>query len=196
MDSVTGKTGGHLPNKGAWETGKDGKALSLDGKDQYLELPTGVAGSLADFTISAWVNVRQASKWSRLFDFGDNRGQWMFLAVANNSGMPGFEVSTVYGYNSQRVNGGKPLPLKGWVHLAVTLSGKKATLYLDGEEIGSNPGFDFPPFQLGDTPRNWIGRSQHDQDPYLDGLVDDFRIYDGALTPEQLAILAKGRPSH
>jgi hypothetical protein len=195
VDSVTGKTGGILPNKGSWETGKNGKAISLDGKDQYVELPTGVVGSLADFTISAWVNVEQAAKWSRLFDFGDARGQWMFLTVANNSGMPGFEVSTVYGYNSQRVNGSKPLPLKSWVHLAVTLSGKKATLYLDGEEIGSNPGFDFPPFQLGDTPQNWIGRSQTDRDPYLNGAVDDFRIYDGALTPEQLATLAKGRSS-
>ena len=195
VDSVTGKTGGHLPNKGAWETGKNGKAISLDGKDQYVELPTGVVSGLADFTISTWLKVQEADKWSRLFDFGDARGQWMFLTVANNSGMPSFEVSTVYGYNSQRVNGSKPLPLNSWAHLAITLSGQKATLYLDGEEIGSNPSFNFPPFQLGDTPRNWIGRSQADRDPYLDGAVDDFRLYDGALTPEQLATLAKGRSS-
>ena len=195
MDSVTDKTGGHLPNKGNWETGKNGKALSLDGKDQYLELPTGIVSGIADFTICAWINVAQATKWSRLFDFGDNRGQWMFLTPAAGNGMPGFEVSTVYGYNSQRVTGNKPLPLNSWAHLAVTLSGKKATLYLDGEEIGSNPGFDFPPFQLGDTPRNWIGRSQTDRDPYFNGAVDDFRIYDGALTPEQLAILAKSKSS-
>ena len=195
IDSVTGKTGGTLPNKGTWETGKTGRAISLDGKNQYVELPTGVVSGLADFTLSAWVNVKQATKWSRVFDFGDARGQWMFLTVASNSGMPGFEVSTVYGYNTQRVNGNKPLPLDSWVHLAITLSGQKATLYLDGEEIGSNPSFAFPPFQLGDTPRNWIGRSQTDRDPYLKGAVDDFRIYDGALTPEQVALLAKGKSS-
>jgi hypothetical protein len=194
-DSVTGKVVGNLPNKGGWETGKNGKAISLDGNDQYVELPAGVVSGLADFTISAWVNVKQATKWSRLFDFGDARGQWMCLTVANNSGMPHFEVSTVYGYNTQRVAGNKPLPLDRWVHLAVTLSGQKATLYLDGEEIGSNPSLTFPPFQLGDTPRNWIGRSQTDRDPYLKGAVDDFRIYDGALTAEQLTILAKGRSS-
>jgi hypothetical protein len=194
-DAVTGKTGGKLPNKGGWETGKDGRAVSLDGKDQYVELPAGIVGGLADFTICAWVNVQKADRWSRLFDFGDDRGQWMFLSPADGGGMPGFEVSTVYGYNSQRVTGSKPLPLNRWVHLAVTLSGRKATVYLDGEEIGGNPGVDFPPFQLGDTPRNWIGRSQHDRDPYLNGSVDDFRIYDGALTPEQLAALAKDKSS-
>jgi hypothetical protein len=49
---------------------------------------------------------------------------------------------------------------------------------------------DFPPFQIGNTPRNWIGRSQFANDPYLNGKVDDFRIYNGALTADEIAALA------
>src|SRR5690606_34086293 len=129
------------------------------------ELAPGIVSDLSDFTISAWVNLRNAPTWSRIFDFGDNRGQWLFHTPSSNHGKPRFEVSTVYGYNAQRVDYDLDLPLKRWTHVAVTLSGKQATLYIDGKEAGTNSAIDFPPHQMGDTPRNWIGRSQHENDP-------------------------------
>src|SRR5207244_698868 len=42
----------------------------------------------------------------------------------------------------------------------------------------------------GSTAQNWIGRSQYGADPFLNGLVDDFRIYNGALSAAQVAALA------
>jgi len=48
----------------------------------------------------------------------------------------------------------------------------------------------FGPDGLGKTNQNWIGRSVYPTDPYLTGLVDDFRVYTGALTSEQIASLA------
>jgi hypothetical protein len=39
------------------------------------------------------------------------------------------------------------------------------------------------------TIQNWIGRSQFSADPYFAGLIDDFRIYDHALTASQAAQL-------
>lgn len=180
-----------LPNSGSWTSGRIGNCASLDGKSQYVELPVGVVSDLSDFTISAWVNLRNASRSSRLFDFGGNRGEWMTLVVNSGNGKPRFDVTTVHGYNTQSIEGSSAIPTNRWVHVAITLSGKTGTVYMDGESIGSNPAIDLAPFQLGATLRNWIGRSQHERDPYLDGKVDDFRIYDGALTPEQIANLAK-----
>ncbi|MFD0893268.1 alginate lyase family protein [Luteolibacter ambystomatis] len=184
---------GLLPNKGLWSQGRMGNAVLLNGKDQYVQLPAGVVSKLSGFTIATWVNLESTATWSRIFDFGDDRGQWMYLTPNRGNGMPRFEVSTVYGYNAQRIEGTIAFPAKEWVHVAVTLSGGKGTLYLNGVEAGSNPAIDFPPFRLGNTPRNWIGRSQTDRDPYLNGKVDEFRIYDGALTPAQIAELAKAK---
>ena len=48
------------------------------------------------------------------------------------------------------------------------------------------------PFQVGGTSQNWIGRSQYDADAYLDGQVDDLRIYSGALPAGEIYELAKG----
>jgi hypothetical protein len=65
------------------------------------------------------------------------------------------------------------------------------TLYVNGVAVGTNPNMDFPPYQIGRTDQNWIGRSQYPNDPFLNGKVDDFRIYDGALSAEEIAALAK-----
>ena len=48
------------------------------------------------------------------------------------------------------------------------------------------------PAQLGNTPSNWIGRSQDEADPFLNGTIDDFRIYQYGLSPEEIAGLATG----
>jgi hypothetical protein len=48
------------------------------------------------------------------------------------------------------------------------------------------------PAQLGTTTQHWIGRSQWTPDPYLNGRVDDFRIYNGALSAAQIAALVAG----
>jgi hypothetical protein len=43
------------------------------------------------------------------------------------------------------------------------------------------------------TTNNWIGRSQFDilsGDPYLDGMIDDFYIYDRALSAAEILVLS------
>jgi hypothetical protein len=45
------------------------------------------------------------------------------------------------------------------------------------------------PFRLGATGQNWIGRSQYGADPYFNGKIDDFRIYQGALSAAEVAAL-------
>ena len=49
------------------------------------------------------------------------------------------------------------------------------------------------PSTLGVTTQNWIGRSQYTNDPYLDGRVDDFRIYNSAMTASQVMHLVNGQ---
>lgn len=71
-----------------------------------------------------------------------------------------FVVSTVYGYNEQTIDSNAVSPTNQWVYIAVALLGRVGTLYFDGVAVGRNPNMDFPPFQIGRTPRNWIGRSQ------------------------------------
>jgi len=44
---------------------------------------------------------------------------------------------------------------------------------------------------LGSTTNNWLGRSQYTSDAYFNGSMDDFRIYNKALTGTQIAEIYK-----
>ena len=63
---------------------------------------------------------------------------------------------------------------------------------VNGNEIGSST-MSNAPYVLGATNQNYIGKSQYD-DPYLDGQVDDFRIYNYALSQSDIAALAVSQP--
>ena len=188
---------GTLANGAMLAPGQRGNAVSLNGKGSYVSLPGGVVSDLSDFSIAAWVYLDSCPEWARIFDFGGKPGAYMYL-TPSGGGKVLFRVATVYDYTSQTIQGAEKLPAGQWVHVAVTLSGRVGTLYVNGIAVGVNTDFRFPPFQLGDTPQNWIGRSQFDGDPYLSGKVDDFRIYNGALRPEEVVALTKGydQPTH
>jgi hypothetical protein len=74
--------------------------------------------------------------------------------------------------------------------VAVTKSALVATLYVNGVQVGQNTNLGLYPARLGNTPNNWIGRSQNAADPFLNGDVDDLRIYQRGLDAVELARLA------
>ncbi|MNP43481.1 hypothetical protein D3C76_1373020 [compost metagenome] len=77
-----------------------------------------------------------------------------------------------------------------WKHVAVTLNGNIGILYVDGLESARNSTMSLSPSDLGSTTQNYIGKSQWN-DPYLNGQVDDFRIYNRALTAAEITVLAQ-----
>ena len=91
---------------------------------------------------------------------------------------------------NKSLTGQSALATGGWHHVAVTLNGPTGTLYVDGVQVGRNSAMTLKPSDMGATTQNWIGRSQYN-DPYLNGRVDDFRIYNKALTGSEIAALAQ-----
>ncbi len=75
-----------------------------------------------------------------------------------------------------------------WKHLTYTLSGTTAVLYEDGVEVGRQTGVTIDPKDIGNgsTLANYIGRSLYSGDRYLKGSVRDFRVYDRALTADEV----------
>jgi hypothetical protein len=177
-----------LLNGPLWTAGKKGNAVALDGVDDYVALPAGVAAGLSDFSIAAWVYWDGARDWARIFDFGSGTSHYMFLTPRAYRGGMCFTITTGGGYGSQSL-WTDPLPTGQWVHLAVTLSGATGTLYVNGSVASTNTAMTASPFRLGSTSQNWIGRSQYPADPCFNGKVDDFRIYHGALSAAQVAAL-------
>ncbi|MBP8304138.1 MAG: discoidin domain-containing protein, partial [Phycisphaerae bacterium] len=176
-----------------------GRSIVLDGVNDHVELPIGaLMSTLTSATIATWVDFDLGStgSWQRLFDFGTDPNIYMFLTPrVGTSGTVRFAATT--GGNAAGaesvVNTPGPLP-GGWHHLAVVIDGGTQTvvIYLDGDPVASGPTQTLPR-DLGVTTQNWLGRSQYDTDGYFGGALDEFRIYDRALSMGEVAYLAGDR---
>jgi fibronectin type 3 domain-containing protein len=181
---------GMLVNGPQWAAGSSGNAVDVDGTNDYVALPAGVVSSADTATITAWVYLDAVSNWMRIFDFGSGTSTYMFITPKNGAnGKIRFAIK-YNGSSEQIIDGTSALAAGGWHHVAVTLNGATGTLYVDGVNVGSNSAMTLKPSNLGSTTQNWIGRSQYN-DPYLNGRVDDFRIYNKALTASEIAALAQ-----
>src|SRR6185503_1007682 len=160
--------------------------------DDHVSMPAGVINGLSNFTIASWVRLDTSAAWRRLFDFGTGTTANMFLAPQSGSNTVRFAITTGGGGAEQQINGTSALPTGVWTHVAVTKNGNTGTLYVNGAQVGQNTGLTLSPSSLGNTTQNWIGRSQYAGDPFLDGQVDDFRIYNRALSASEVQALSGG----
>jgi hypothetical protein len=94
----------------------------------------------------------------------------------------------------QAVSAGAVAQIGGWHHLAYTQKDTIGTLYVDGMLVKTDTITWVPsktlrqPGRLG-TNYNWLGRSPYVGDAYLTNtLLYDFRIYDKALTEEEIQL--------
>ena len=179
-----------LVNSPAWVAGTIGNAVSLNGTTQYATLPAGIVSTAADFTMAGWVKLNTVSGWMRIFDFGTGTTNYLFLTPMAGAGGPvRFAITT--GSGEQQISGSSPLAIGAWTHVAVTLSGPTGILYVNGVEVGRNSAMTLTPASLGSTTQNYLGKSQF-SDPYLDGALDDVRLYRRALPAAEIATLIAG----
>ena len=190
--SGNGKDATIIGATGARMGGRFGNALRLQSSgSQYVRLPNGIVSGLNDFTIATWINPSTMATWARIFDFGNGTNTNMFLTLrASSNNQPRFAIR-VNGSSEQQLTAGSGFTLSAntWYHIAITKSGNTARMYLNGRLAATNTSMTFNPSDMGVTTNNWIGRSQYSADPYLNGMVDEFSIYDYALSEEEIKAL-------
>jgi fibronectin type 3 domain-containing protein len=185
-DSSGNGRNGVLVNGPTWTAGTRNNAVNLDGADDHVDLPDGLFNGIGNCTIATWVRPDTLSTWARLFDFGTGTTSYMFLAPqAGGSGNLRFAITNNSFGSEQQINAGAPLATGVWSHVAVTLNGSTGILYVNGVEVGRNSSMSLTPASLGNTTQNYIGKAQF-PDPYFDGRVDDFYVYNFALDPAEV----------
>ena len=179
MDAVAGGSVAYVDDH------KSGsKALYLknttSGSTNYVQLPYNVADS-EELTVALWVNMRSGNAWQRIFDFGYDTSHYLFLTPTNGSKMR-FAIKN--GGNEQTVDA-PALTALNWKHVAVTIGKDKTCIYVDGSLAGSSTGITIRPCDVHPV-LNYLGRSQFPVDPYFSGYLDDVRIYNYALTQDEV----------
>ena len=157
------------------------QSISLDGSEDFVQLPAAVA-DLSELTICTWVYLRDRSTtWQRLFDFGNGTDQYMFLTPYSGSDM---RLVLKDGGDEQILSTTKLGAM--WRHVAVTLDDDSVCLYVDGELQASTADITVRPSDFRPV-LNYIGRSQYADDPLMKAYIDDFRVYNYALSAEEIA---------
>lgn len=160
--------------------GKYGNGLNLGGLDGCVLLPT--FNSLSGLTMSMWVrfNSDKDVTYQRLFDLGSDRHNYLTYAACGYVGGAKNGVVTSVAEKVWTFTAGE------WHHYAVTVQNNVATAYLDGVELARNENFVFDLSNVSAFTRNAIGRASINYSPYLNGVVDEFRMYDYALSLSQV----------
>jgi hypothetical protein len=179
-----------------------GKALTFDGLDDYVVLPIGsTLSTMSSITIATWINVTGTAGYQRVFDFGTGGAtpgatptKYMYLTPSRSATTGGRFAITINGSGSESRLSVTATLGPGWHHMAVTIDGtiKADALYVDGVAVATGTTAVLPK-DLGVTTQNWIGRSEYTGDPFYTGMVDDFRIYNVALTAGQVRYIAGER---
>ena len=179
---------GTVNGTAAYEAGKSGKAINLNGSNSFVQLPASHPLAKDDqITIAAWVNWRGGNQWQRIFDFGSNTSQYLFLTPRSGSNTLRFAIKNGGG---EQIVETSQLQANQWVHVAVTLGNGTAKLYVNGKLAATATGFTIKPSDFRPN-RNYIGKSQW-PDPLFNGMIDEFGIYNYALNDSEIQSLYAG----
>ena len=189
LDSSGYANNGVTAGSPAYTNGVRGQALVFDGANTIVTLPPNVATGSA-FTFAGWIRWNGGGNWQRIFDFGNSTSHYLFLTPSSGSGTLRFALKNG---GSEQIVQTSPLAVGVWQHIAVTISGSAARLYVNGTLAASNTSLTITPASF--SPRvNFLGKSQFIADPLFNGLMDEVLITDYALTAAQIASLQTNAP--
>lgn len=156
------------------------RVLNLNGVNQYVELPPGVAFARTFAMVVKWNGGAPAQ---RLFDFGVDTNQYFMLtpsSATDNKLRCDIRASDL----TESVTTTAPLPTNVWTHVALTLTGQTGTIYVNGVAAGAASVILSPLDVLSQT--NTLGRSKFATQPYFNGQFASFRVYGRALSPAEI----------
>jgi alpha-L-arabinofuranosidase len=186
-DSVGGPAwNGWLPRGGTFGSGQ----LTLSSNSQqYLQLPGGILSNYSQVTIETWVTFPdQLPVNCFFFGFGNTNGSsgqsYIFCAPrAGRAAITSGNFSL-----EQNANTGVDFSFHTNFHLAFVFDPPAGYLaiYTNGILAAINSSVTTT-FASVNNVYSWIGRSLYSGDPYPDITLDEFRIYNGSLTPAEIA---------
>lgn len=158
-----------------------GRVLNLNGTNQLVRLPAGVANAR---TFAAVVKWNGGAAWQRIFDFGVDTTDYVMLTPSSGNGRLrcDLRVNNV----TQTLEWTSGLPVGAWTHVALTLDGARGVLFVNGNPVATNATMNFSPLQVR-AQTNHLGRSKFVADADFNGQISSFRVYGRALSAAEIA---------
>jgi concanavalin A-like lectin/glucanase superfamily protein/Big-like domain-containing protein len=165
-----------------WSTaGKNGNSLQFNGSNALVSVADAASLRLTTgMTIEAWVRPSLLNSWRTVILKEDTSELAYGLYANTDTVRPGIWVRG--GTASEFVKGTAQLALNTWTHLASTYDGSMLRLYVNGNQVtskvvGTTINATSRPLRIG-------GNTVWGE--YFQGLIDDVRIYNRALSPSEI----------
>ncbi len=183
VDSSGNGYDGTLMGDPTWTAGVFKGALEFDGNGDYVDF-----GNPADWP--AGDAPRSLTGWGMTYAVN---GVWRWIATYGSEGTGlacfiGSNGTTVYGGGyGDDISFANFWAVNEWHHVALTYDGSTAILYGDGIEVAS-------------AAKSWnttlgrahLGQQVNNYNEFWNGLIDDVRLFDHALTPEEVLTVMAG----
>ncbi|MFC1635358.1 sugar-binding protein [Planctomycetota bacterium] len=185
-----GNVGKILNGEPRWQTsgGKIGGALRFGGNGDWVHVANqSKFDCIAEVTVAAWIKVNRFDKeWQAIVTKGDSA--WRLQRNQNQDNLEfacsGLKIPSGSPYGNllgqKNVNDGK------WHHVAGVYDGQNMYLYVDGRVDVSQPASG--PIGTNNHPV-YIGENAEMTGRFWNGLIDDVRVYNGALGQAEIRAL-------
>lgn len=190
-DSTRGSAGnGTLNNFGTtqWVTGKFGRAVDLDGVDDWISTPAAIANNATAMSFSGWVWADSRTTWASIAKNWGSTGQFHFGLNSADGRMSNYFI------NGTNVIDPTVFPTGSWQHVAFTYDGTTHRIYRNGAPVGSVTTTTSLPLSsnvvsLG-CKANQAGTAPEGGSPgFWDGKFDDFGFWNRALSASEVAAI-------
>jgi Ca2+-binding RTX toxin-like protein len=172
--------------------GMVGSALSFDGSDDWVTVLDGAAGTPMDLTtgmtLEAWVRPGAMPGWETIILKERGAGDFSYALYAQDGAnlaggarRPSGNVRTTTGQHTLR--GAAEVPSGAWTHLATTYDGTTQRMFVNGVQVSSRA--QSGAILVGNQPLR-IGGNAAFSGEFYQGLIDEVRIYNRALTAAEI----------
>jgi hypothetical protein len=188
-DASGNENHGELHNGPTWTKGKFGGALSFDGVNDRVKLPAKMLKDSVNLSFSFWfLESQQPEEFHTFVSAANNVAHNHILFIGRRTGQidyfdnaKGNQELFSYDYDKKA---------SSWTKIAIVRDNSSSNLFIDGELHKShsreNHRLDISPNGL------WIGGDQDrigsswDHRQQLNGILDDYRIYNRALSANEI----------
>jgi hypothetical protein len=163
-----------------------GGALDLDGNGDYVKTSpttTGLDVAPGSFSVSAWIRPRQTTGvWRAILEYDRTGSNWFGMWL-NSSGGVHLRVG------QSVANSTTSVPANEWTLATATYdsTSRQMTVYVDGNPDGTAAQVNG--YTAAAAAKLTIGVRGIEENEFFDGLLDDVRVYDQALTADQVGSL-------
>lgn len=194
--SYAASEGGTVKENGnvLYAEGKEGNALSITSKaaENYLSLPDGILSGKTAATYSFWLKPGS-----------DTTPNWPFMTTSEESHEANWEkyvgmLATTSAYTVERYNNsGERISsvssngnYSDWKYVTVVVDNNSTNIYVNGIIAASDQkAVDLSGVFTADS-KTWIGHANWGSGEGFQGMIDEFRIYDRALSEDEIIALA------